>query len=154
MAAGRTKKLHLLIALNEDDGWGRFRAEEVDAIWVKPGRAKLTNPPAFARGLASGDVVSVVERGEETWFNSLVERGDHSTIRLIGRHGHPVTDATAVIENHGVRVVGTALDGLLAVDIGPEVDYGAVHRALFADFGVRWEFQEAALSPRHAAQRP
>jgi hypothetical protein len=133
---------------------GTFRAEEVDAIWVEPGGAKLTNPPAFARGLASGDVVSVVERGEEVWFNSLVERGDHSTIRVIGRHGHPVTDAAAVVENRGGRVVGTALDGFLAVDIGPEVDYGALHRALLAEFGIRWEFQEAALSPRHAAQCP
>ncbi|HEX6970149.1 MAG TPA: DUF4265 domain-containing protein [Micromonosporaceae bacterium] len=141
----------LHIRLQQDDQWPPFDCEEVRGEPVGGDRYRVLTAPAFARRLAVDDVVSVHRDGTGwLWVDRVVERGEHSTVRVLIRRPEAEGPLSAALAAHGCRVSASPLPDLLVVDVPGPVDYAAV-RGLLED-GERqgdWEYQEARISFRH-----
>jgi hypothetical protein len=147
------------IRLASDGNWPPVAFEEVKAFPVSGDRFRVASPPAFARRLAVGDIVRVARYGtpEQPWIEDLIEPGGHSTVRVIffrsAGSGHE-KDLRSKISQFGARVFETSLEGLVAIDVPADVDYGIVREYPAAREDRKlWEFEEGAISAIHDTGR-
>jgi hypothetical protein len=149
MTESEAQVLH--IRLQQDDQWPPFDCEEVLGEPEGERRYRLLTAPAFARRLAVGDVVTAHRDSTGwLWIDGVVQRGDHSTVRVLVRRAEAESGLSAALDAQGCRVSSSPLPDLLVVDVPGPVDYAAV-RALLEE-GERqgdWEYQEAAISLHH-----
>ena len=152
-----TTILHIRLA--SDGNWPPVAFEEIEAFPLGEDRFRLASPPAFAKRLAVGDTVRIARYGspEVPWIDGLVEKSGHSTIRVIffkSAGEAPEGELRLKMRQLGVSVVETSFDGLVAMDVPADVDYGAVLDYLASGEERKlWEFEEAAVSPSHDAER-
>ncbi|HEX5597590.1 MAG TPA: DUF4265 domain-containing protein [Micromonosporaceae bacterium] len=141
----------LQLRLQQDDVWPPFDCEEVRGQPVGDHRYRVLTPPAFAKRLAVDDIVTASpDATGRMWINAMVERGAHSTIRVILLQPGRESELTSALTAQGCRVGPSPLPGLLTVDVPESVDYAEVRSLLEA--GERrgeWEFQESAVSLHH-----
>ena len=141
----------LRIRLQQDDQWPPFDYEEVLGEPVGERDFRVMTAPAFAKRLSVADVVSVrSDSAGRLWVDRVIERGDHSTIRVLVRRPGAEGGLTAALDAQGCQVRSSPLPDLLVVDVPGPVDYDAVRQLL--EEGERqgdWEFQEAAISLHH-----
>lgn len=115
----------------DDSGYPPFAAEEVEASEVGDHRYRLESVPVFAFGLAKGDVVRVVHYDEALWVEELVEASGHSTVRIVGLvGGHTVDEPRREVEDLGCLAYPTVIDGMIAVDVPPSVDFDLLYACL------------------------
>lgn len=133
---------HLLIRLQQDEtGYPPFTAEEVDAIEVGDHRFSLGTVPAFAFGLAKGDVVRVEHHDDAAWIVELLEPSGHSSLRVIALGSNSVETPRAALEGLGCPTFKTVIDGMIAVDVPPSVDLDSVLSYLVAGREASmWDF--------------
>jgi len=111
----------VLFSLSPDEGgWPPYRAEEVDGTLLSDGVVLIESPPAFARGVAVGDTVSVTRDPEGLWAVAGLTRSEHSTLRIMGRHGNTADTPAAIAQAHGCSVCPTPIDIMVTVDVPPE----------------------------------
>ena len=136
--------MHLLIRLVQDNsGYPPFSAEEVDATEVADHTFRLEGVPAFAFGLARGDVVRTAHDGSQQWIEELIEPSGHSAVRVIGLAGRSVDDVKATLELLGCLTFPTVIDGMIAVDVPPHVDFDEVRGLLLQGRELsHWDFSE------------
>jgi Domain of unknown function (DUF4265) len=137
----------LHIRLRQDgSGYPPFSAEEVEATEVGDHRFRLESVPMFAFGLAFGDVIRGKHYGAELWVEELVEPSGHSTVRVIALGSNQIGVPKDFLNNLGCATFETVIDGMIAVDVPPSVDFDAVRSYLTAgqeaakfdfDVGVR-----------------
>lgn len=146
-------KVHVRLAI--DGGWPPVASEELEAKFLGDHQYELASPPAFAKRLAVGDVVRVVHHGspEQVWVESLMESSGHSTVRVIffrSAGSDPEIFLRGNLDRLGVRIHNTDFDGMIALDIPSDVNYGLV-REILNDGELRkfWEFDEGAISSFH-----
>jgi hypothetical protein len=122
-------------------GYPPFGAEEVDATEVGDHRFRLDSVPAFAFGLAKGDVVRVGHYGAEAWIEELAEASEHSTVRVIALGPNDVDVPRRAVEALGCSVIETVIDRMIAVDVPPTVDFDSVRTYLAAgQRASKWDF--------------
>lgn len=134
---------HIYVDLKQDaDGYPPYKAEELDAERVGPGRYRVEGIPAFVKGLARHDVVEVfAEQDGKLWIGGavLAESG-HWTVRVIPWDVETLEAVAAEFVAAGCHAHATPF-GLVAVDVPPELAVPPLMAALTAgrDAG-RWDF--------------
>jgi hypothetical protein len=133
---------HLLIGLEQDeDGYPPFKAEKLDAIEVGDHRFRLDAVPAFAFGVAKGDVVRVERYEGDLWIVELLEPSGHSTVRLIGLGTNSVETPRGALEDLGCATANTVIDGMISVDVPPSVEFETVYEYLMRGQATStWDF--------------
>ncbi len=119
---GGHQPIHLYVRLERDvDGYPPFETEELDAIMLGNGIARLLSAPVFAHGLARDDQVSVkhLEDGQ-TWVTGLHQPSGRSTMRVVTLDGIEDDQAIRLVERMGCLGSSTQF-GVIAVDCPPEV---------------------------------
>ncbi len=123
----------LHISLRQDEsGYPPFSAEEVEAAEVGDDQFRLETVPSFAFGLAKGDVVRAEHYGAALWIEELVRPAGHSTVRVIALGANTVESPERVLEDFGCVTAPTVIDGMIAVDVPPVVDFESVRSYLLA----------------------
>jgi hypothetical protein len=142
---GKPKRVKVLFRLEKDEDG--YPPVEVESLWgiVRPDGVELDNTPFFARGVALGDIVNVRKASDGALeFESVAQRGGHSTYRILVLKKHP-EDPRHTMEELIARGLSVEEDaGLLAVDIPPEVPLDSIRSYLFEGINSgRWEVDEA-----------
>ncbi|MEV7972961.1 DUF4265 domain-containing protein [Cellulomonas sp. NPDC089187] len=142
----------------DEDGWPPVASE---GIWAQPlgdGRYRLDNTPWFVRGTSANDVVAAAPDAAGTlWCSSTIGQSDRLTVRVIPRDDGPLRgECQGVLDAFTpLGVTGEGLTQplhLVALDIGPAVDLGAVKRLLDAgENDGRWFYEEGNVSPQWEA---
>jgi hypothetical protein len=92
------KHLHVYVSLERDeDGYPPFDSEELDAVDLGGGRFRLAAAPAFAYGLAPGDIVraEMTSGDRRAWAVEVIHPSDNWLARIMPRAG---CDAADVVE--------------------------------------------------------
>src|SRR3954468_22389868 len=120
-----------------------------ETLWgerVAERRYRLRSIPCAVFGVSEHDIVFADDVRGILHFQGVSLRGGHSTYRIqkargldpavFRRHWEPLKELGCSYEGDGAR--------LMAIDVPPHIDIGAVHELLFAgaDAGA-WEFEEA-----------
>ena len=135
-----------------------FSVEKVDGhrqlqerMWAEPvgkGRFRLRSVPFYACGASWGDTVLARETADGRRVEEILERGGHSTYRLLvpstqalqrfWEHWKPLADRGCTFERAAAR--------LFAVDVPPEADLHEVHALLTrGEAAGVWELEEAHI---------
>jgi hypothetical protein len=109
----------------DSGGYPPYESEEVVGTLIGDHLYRLESVPAFAFGLARGDIVEARHYGDPQvpWIERLHSAGGHSTIRVIGLGGRTPSEARSEAEALGGYVQETPLAGLIAIDVPPETDF-------------------------------
>ena len=135
--------MHAYVSLEQDeDGYPPFETEELEVELRHDGACTVLGVPVFTDGIAVDDIVSVVqiEDDDRWWVTSVMLASGHGTVRVA-----PLGDTTAeevVAELDGLGCVAhDTPHGLVAVDVPPDVDPGALTALLEAGQSAgRWGF--------------
>ena len=98
-------------------------------LWAIPRDAdqfELDNIPFFARGVASGDLVSARSDGDQLVFDQVTLSGGHSTVRVIMYDTSQKAAVRDELAKLGCESEGSHLPSLFSVDVPPTVDYANV----------------------------
>jgi hypothetical protein len=145
---------HVIFPLEVDEGgWPPVASERLWAFDLGQGLYRINNAPWFVRDLAVGDVVRAEPPGPDQHpvFTGLHTRSDHLTIRIICfRRGPLAGQLQPVIDRFtplGIWAEGAGQYGMVALDIGPDVDLSAVRARLQSgvDDGS-WEWEEGRIN--------
>lgn len=137
----------------------RSQGVEAENLWaMKLGRDKfkLDNIPFYVYGVSSGDIVTAEMADGRLVFRRVVERGGHSTYRLL------VKDEAGFESEHFKRLrvqlekLGCSYEVAkrrwIAVDVPPDTDVFAVYKLLESGEGAGdWDFEEGHCG--HATDR-
>lgn len=123
-------------------------------VYVSGDRYRIDNSPFYAFDISCGDIVNVREASGRLLFDSVSERGGHSTYRVklpSGKGHEDFLKYWPELSALGCSFEGSSVDErrLYAIDLPPEVDVQAAYDVLRAneDAGV-WEFEEAHYCDR------
>ena len=129
-------KILFYLEQDEDD----WPPADVESLWAKPlenGLYEIANTPFFVRGLGLADIVRVSVEHDALVFEEVVEYAGHITIRIIFYDSKIQNTVEEFLTNHGCSWEGSLIDGMIAVDIPPEVNYPDIQEYL-----VKYEFEE------------
>jgi hypothetical protein len=135
----------------DDDGWPPVASEGIWAVRLGADLVRLDNIPWFARNVASGDTFRTSTDSDGVlWAADKVEWSGSCTIRVIPfPEGSLAGSLPAVLDAFaGLGVDGEGVEqfGIVALNVPPEADLGAVQRLLRQ--GVAddwWEFEEGCI---------
>ncbi|HSX68933.1 DUF4265 domain-containing protein [Nocardioides sp.] len=134
--------MHVLIALERDeDGYPPVDAEELDAVDLGGGRFELVSAPAFAYGIAPGDVLRAEEREDGIWAVEVVCSSANWLARVIPRAGASTAPAAAEFGRLGC-ITRESPFGLVTVVVPPKVPALPILRRLYEgqDDSEEWYF--------------
>jgi len=137
--------------LPDDDGWPPVGSEGLWAVPLGDDLVRLDSIPWFARNVASGDTFRVsADVDGVLWATDKVAWSGNCTVRVVpfrdgplGGSGQAVLDAFASL---GADGEGLRQYGIVALNILPGVDLGAVRRLLRQ--GVEagwWDYEEGCI---------
>jgi len=130
---GRAGLVKVLFRLERDlSGWPPLNIEGLWAKEINESEYMLCNVPFYVRGIANGDVVSVVEERGERFFENVVREGGHGTIRVLLKRTEQLDDVLEKLEGFrcGIEV---AEPRLLAIDVQVETSLAALLEFLDAE---------------------
>lgn len=140
---------HVWISLQQDeDGYPPYAEEQLHTTEVGENQHKLESTPAFAPGIAVGDVLGTqtMENGE-IWATHVEQTGDHWCSRIVPLNGTPEQRILDVMASMG----GTAREtpyGLVTVDFDAGADVKHVMAELEAGRADgEWDF-DLGVDPR------
>lgn len=114
---------HVWINLPQDeDGYPPFTEEQLHTTPVGENLHRLESTPAFAYGIAVGDVLRTksVEDDSE-WVTEVAEQGNHWCSRIVPLNGTETQRIVDLMASMGGTAVGTTY-GLVTVDFEAGVD--------------------------------
>ena len=135
----------------DDDGWPPVASEGLWAVPLGGDVVRLDNIPWFARDVASGDTFRTsTDRDGVLWVTDKVAWSGNCTVRVIpfpegalAGSRQAVLDAFASL---GVDGEGLQQYGIVALNVPPDADLGAVKRLLRQ--GVEddwWDYEEGCI---------
>jgi hypothetical protein len=142
----------------DKDGYPPADWEWLWASRVGSSTFKIDNIPFFAKSIAYGDIVAAEQTDQGLVFTDLVEASGHSTVRVvIYREGGSDEQLRPAVEGimQSLKALGcdtelSHIPNLIAVDVPPSVNYGAVSGFLSKqEQGGHLSYEEACLA--HAA---
>jgi hypothetical protein len=104
--------VHLYVALERDeDGYPPFEVEELDATPVSENSYRIDAIPAFAYGLAPGDVVRATHPPDDDrlWVVEVLRASENWVARVMHRSGTEAADVVQRFESLGCRGVRDAV---------------------------------------------
>jgi hypothetical protein len=111
------------------------------------GNFQLDNIPVFARDVSLGDIVSAENNAGRLRFRTVVQNGGHSTVRILLPTSGNGQALLKPLQDLGCTVRESRVNGLFAIDVPPQVDYGAVTDILEA--GERegvWDYEQSSIA--------
>ena len=139
-------KVVVKLEKDEDD----YPPADYEGLWALPvgeGLFRIDNVPFFARGIASGDIVSATVEQHELRFREVVRPSGHSTLRLIIYDEKDVPAVRALLEQLGCTIERSHIPGLISVDVPPTVPLVALKKTLDeGEAQERWGYEEACLA--------
>ena len=138
-------RLHL-----DPDNWHGATSEGLWSKLIAHGNEKsvvmIDNIPFFSKNICLGDTISVTLINREWTFNSVVERGGHSTYRIFFSTDKPESlSRLKILKEMGCDWEFTAFNGgsRYAIDIPPTTDINVAYSCLEAGFAEEvWLFEE------------
>lgn len=128
---------------------------EAEWVWAEPvgdDRFVVRNVPTFIYKISYGDIVRANRIGDALVFQSIVQRGGHSTYRAYvksDRRNLQVVNVLQTLESMHCDIE-PATDKIIGIDVLPEADINAVYRVLEeAENSEIIEFEEA-----HCGHKP
>lgn len=128
----------------------RAHGVETESLWAQvtgDGRYRIDNIPFYAYDISLGDVVTGTVDGDRIAFQRVLERGGHSTYRILvkderGYESPAFLEGWRELENHGCSYE-VAKRRWIAIDVPSAADVFAVYRIL-EDGENRglWSFEE------------
>lgn len=149
--ASRPTVLHVKLE-QDDSGFPPYASEELLADSVGDHLYRLDTVPAFALGLARGDVVRVAHYGPEAtpWVDDIVEESGHSAVRVISLDGRPMDELKRLCESLGCTTFPTMVDGMMAVDVPPEAHFAQLAKHLDAGcHECKWDYSVGVVGAPH-----
>lgn len=124
---------HVWIALARDaDGYPPVEEEQLHVATTGTDLATLTATPAFAPGLAVGDVLRTRTTADgRVWATAVASQGDHWCSRVVPLNDKPAGRVVEIFASMGCTATATEF-GLVTVDVPPEADRDHVLRELHA----------------------
>lgn len=146
----------LRVRLQRDpSGYPPFESEELSGQRLEEHLFELLTAPAFAFGLARGDVVRARHFPEMRglWLDEFVSAGRHSNVRAITLGGRVSDEPRLIAVRHGGVVSQTPVEGLIAIDVPPDADFRAMFEELRAGrVAGEWDIEVGVMSAVHATQ--
>src|SRR5215471_12738412 len=102
---GQRRKINFRL-VKDEDGYPPF---DWEGVWAEPetdGTWRLDNIPFFAYDVSNRDVVAAHERNGELVFDRVLDRGGHSTLRIIFEDLDTVADVRADLKQMGCSTEG------------------------------------------------
>ena len=120
--------------------------ESLWAIETEKGFYRIDNIPFFVRGISPGDIVSVKKKNGELLFKEVTTFSAHSVLRVIVFDENRIEGLENSMVSMGCDFEGSHIEGLIAFNIPPHVDFDKVTSYLKKgeDEGS-WEYEEASL---------
>lgn len=138
------------------DQWHGYTSESLWAKKLGNSRYRLVNSPFLAFGVSLGDVVNVRETEDGLELAQVVERGGHSTYRLIVKN-EKAPEVRRLIRDLTEKgcSVDSGKERLIAVDVPPGVDVQDVYDLMLkGDANQLWDFEEGHFGGRPSEERP
>ncbi len=114
--------------------WSGLEAENMWAEPLSPGKYRLENIPFYVYGVSAEDIVQANLHDDVLTFQGVVERGGHSTYRLLLTDGIGIKDPRFLAYWDRLESMGCSFEGAnkkwLAVDVPPAADIFKVHSVL------------------------
>lgn len=127
---------------------GSWHGSATETVWVEPlesGNYRVENSPFYAFGVSYMDIVGGIDDDGLLIFDGVISRGGHSTYRIIksSEGGNSFANYWVPLQQIGCTYE-EGLNGLLSVDIPPEIDIFLAYELLERgeNAGV-WSFEEA-----------
>ncbi len=157
LSSEKNVQMHVYVETHvDDDGYPPFKAEELDAEELGPGRARLLGVPLFVYGMARGDVFQFEVRRSDglPWLVAVVEHSGHWTARVVSLVGEDLESIARQFVELGCDAYSTPY-GLVPIDVPPEVAKEPVLALLRAGrANSRWDF-DLGVDPEAAVlERP
>lgn len=134
----------------DSDDWHGYGNETVWAESSDGVSFRVRNTPFFVKDVSFDDVISARLSLDGYDFDGVVERGGHSTYRII-----PTESDDAKVEGglETLQALGCSWEhgpgGLIALDVPPSSDIDHVYAALVAGVtGGTWDFEEGHVGHR------
>lgn len=128
---------------------GQDHAPGAESVWaqhVRENEFRIDNSPLHVYAISYNDIVSVSTKENNFFFESVVKRGGHSTLRVFFKISKPdldfIKEQLRPFLNLGCSYEG---DGkkLYAIDVPPEVDIRKVKSLLEEGENIgKWEYEE------------
>lgn len=136
-------RIHIYVQLVQDqDGYPPFEAEEIDAVALGSDEFKVASAPAFAYGLAPGDVVRTTQDADgRLWVVEVVASSTEWVARVIPRKGCDPATVVELLERLGATCAITRF-GLVTLSVPGTVNSRPVLDAIEAGQEVDglWHF--------------
>lgn len=127
-------------------GWD-IEAESVWGEHTRDNQFIIRNIPLHAYGVSLGDTVSVVVKENNLYFDTVVQRGGHSTLRVFLKVSESVEDfVRQQLKPFGELNCAYEGDGkrLYTIDVPPSTDVEKVIQILReGENKKKWEYEEA-----------
>lgn len=126
------ERSRVIFKLNQDDdGYPPFSREGIWAIRIAGDIWKVDNIPFFSSEVSNHDSIRALKGADDDlFFDSVVSRGGHSTIRIFFNESSKISEVRASLKNIGCSSEGTNIKRLIAVDIPPDVNMREVESYL------------------------
>ena len=122
-----TDRVKIAFSLTRDsDGYPPADWEHLWAIRRGENEYELDNVPFFAKGVSSGDLVSVTSDQDQLKFGMVLKYGGHSTLRVIVFDSSQKESIRSDLAKLGCETEGSHLPDLFAVDVPPNVELASV----------------------------
>lgn len=113
---------HVWISLAQDeDGYPPFTEEQLHTREVGTDRHEVLSVPAFAKGIAVGDILATKSVGEELWATHVESEGKRWCVRIVALGGFDDERIVEVFDSMGALATKTPY-GVVTLDVGPDVD--------------------------------
>lgn len=138
--------------VEDKGGWPPVESE---GLWAEPlgnDEFRIDNTPWFVHNLAADDVVRALAGSDGVlWATERVQWSGRLTVRVIPRKDGPLQgNRQAVLdlfEPHGVTGEGIEQYGMVALDIPPNSDLGALKAMLVkGEEDGRWYYEEGCIT--------
>lgn len=134
----------------EQDAQG-YPPASVEGLWAKQVDAGylIDSIPFYTYGIAPGDIISVTDEGEQTWFAALHGNGGASVFRIVVKAPGAFEQVRAALSDFGCPCEVEQAVKMLAVHVPPSLSLDTLLYYLLTQREAgSLEFEEGVL--RHA----
>lgn len=130
----------------DEDGYPPEKWESIWALPIGKGKFKIDNIPFYVPSLSCDDIVTAEMRGTEYFFQSLIERSNNSTIRMIIYDKNNIENVRQRLVEFGCDVEKSGTLGFFAVNIPTSAQIEQLITYLEDGHNAElWDYEEASL---------
>ena len=140
------RAIHKIALVYLEETEGEYKVEMVNANRSANNLYQITSAPFFAKHLAVNDCVTVEDEDGTHFFDSLIHKSGHSTIRILFEPNQEIDNILKSFHTLGVEAYRYHDTVLAVLDIPPSADYQIILKLLqTGEAENQWEFEESCL---------